>query len=445
MPGVSRSASSAAYATVSRMNPTLLRCAGVLTGMLLATSSCREERSSPPQQSRAAPSPVSTTPSTGPAGSTVSEAATATPKPSASADEPTIVQLGARGSRSFVVRADGRVLVWGDPGPLGLSKLSKNQPTPAAIEELTNVKRIALGDDHACSMKADGSLECWGRNFAGSVGDGTIEPRAKPTATVGLSRVKDVVAGESQTLALTEDGKVYFWGNNHRGRWNAWGPVVRKPALLDKLASVTALALGNRTACVIHHDGALDYFGRMFGVTCQDFHELGCDTQAIAQIPNLGGVRKAAISENFAEHACFAHTDGSVSCIGEGDAGQLGDGRSGPDYRQPKPIKVDGLSDIVDIAVGKAFSCAARKDGKVFCWGDNVWGQLGTGDKKRRPSPVEVVGLTDVTAVALGSEHACALRLDQSVMCWGKSQSGQVGDGTSGIGKAVLTATRAKL
>ena len=156
-------------------------------------------------------------------------------------------------------------------------------------------------------------------------------------------------------------------------------------------------------------------------------------------------MRKPAIAVAVSAHACFVHTDGSVSCIGEGHAGQLGDGRSGPGYRQPKPIKVEGLSDIVDIAAGLAFSCAVRKDGKLFCWGDNGWGQLGTGDKRRHPRPVEVPALTDVTAVALGREHACALRLDQSVLCWGKSQSGQVGDGTMGIGKAVLTPTLAKL
>ncbi len=425
----------------------LILRAGMPVGVVLATWSCGEERRSPAAQSQAAsaPAPAAATSSAAPVGAAASAAPPAGPKPPGSGDESAIVQLGARDNRSFVVRANGRVLVWGDPGPLGFSKVGKNQPTPVEVEELKRVRRIGLGSEHACSLETDGSVECWGRNFAGSVGDGTIEPRSKPTVVAGLPRVTDLVAGESQTWAVTEDGRVYFWGDNHRGGWNSFGPVVRKPARVEKLESVSQLAIGNLTVVAIHADGSLDYFGRMFGVTCQDFHEIECDTRAIAQIPSLGSVRKPAIAAAFSAHACFVHTAGSVSCIGEGHAGQLGDGRSGPGYRQPKPIKVEGLSDIVDIAAGLAFSCAVRKDGKLFCWGDNGWGQLGTGDKRRHPRPVEVPALTDVTAVALGREHACALLLDQSVLCWGKSQSGQVGDGTMGIGKAVLTPTLAKL
>jgi len=55
---------------------------------------------------------------------------------------------------------------------------------PAKIG-LTNVQRLSLGYLHACALKLDGQLLCWGNNTFGEVGDGTTSPnRSIPTPVI---------------------------------------------------------------------------------------------------------------------------------------------------------------------------------------------------------------------------------------------------------------------
>jgi len=98
-----------------------------------------------------------------------------------------------------------------------------------------------------------------------------------------------------------------------------------------------------------------------------------------------------------------------------------------------RPTPVKALAKAIDVAVGDGFTCATSSEGTVSCWGDNEWGQLGVGDRKPRAAPAAVAGLSSVRAVVAGNAHACALAKDDAIFCWGKNLSGQVGDGASGF------------
>ena len=149
-------------------------------------------------------------------------------------------------------------------------------------------------------------------------------------------------------------------------------------------------------------------------------------------------------------HACAAFEDGSARCWGEGRrTGQRGDGvllsafprdwlgayelRPKPEkVGLPKPNQVINLTGAVEIAAGSGHTCARRKDGTVWCWGDNSVGQLGVKDSNRSyqqlPYPVRAVGVTEAVQIAVGSRHSCARRADGSVWCWGGgSYEGQLG------------------
>ena len=65
----------------------------------------------------------------------------------------------------------------------------------------------------------------------------------------------------------------------------------------------------------------------------------------------------------------------------------------------------------------------------MLCWGANTWGQLGTGDLTNRPTPTPVVGGGQWVAVSAGSEHTCALRKDGEAWCWGDASLGRLGNG----------------
>ncbi|QOY85752.1 RCC1 domain-containing protein [Paludibaculum fermentans] len=68
--------------------------------------------------------------------------------------------------------------------------------------------------------------------------------------------------------------------------------------------------------------------------------------------------------------------------------------------------------------------------GRVWGWGQNLHGQLGTGDRAARAGFIEVPGISEITAIAAGAQHSVALQSDGTVWTWGANTEGQLGDGS---------------
>lgn len=158
----------------------------------------------------------------------------------------------------------------------------------------------------------------------------------------------------------------------------------------------------------------------------------------------IGPVPKVSLSS---QHSCFLKDGGDVYCFGANNYGQLGTAaNSATRMASPTPTKVEGLSNIVSIAVGGAHTCALRSDGTVHCFGSNYYGELGR-DANRglnfaSPDPSEVVGLSNVTGIAAGDSHTCAVRSDGAVLCFGSNFSGEIGRmDSTGIDQANPTPT----
>jgi len=138
------------------------------------------------------------------------------------------------------------------------------------------------------------------------------------------------------------------------------------------------------------------------------------------------GANVASIAVRF-RHACALSMGGGVSCWGDSALG------NGTDSHSSVPVGVAGLgSGVTRIAAGSAHTCALMADGRVKCWGGDGSGQLGTGTRDKFASstvPVEVMDLSGVTSIAAGSLHTCALRSDGTVRCWGNNEFGQLGSG----------------
>ncbi len=83
------------------------------------------------------------------------------------------------------------------------------------------------------------------------------------------------------------------------------------------------------------------------------------------------------------------------------------------------------------LSTGLFNTCVALESGRVYCWGDNQYGQLGNNDIADSTVPVQVSNISNASLVRIGSAHACALLTDQTVQCWGYNASGQLGNGTT--------------
>jgi alpha-tubulin suppressor-like RCC1 family protein len=75
------------------------------------------------------------------------------------------------------------------------------------------------------------------------------------------------------------------------------------------------------------------------------------------------------------------------------------------------------------IVAGESHTCAVNNQGYVFCWGQNLYGEVDV------PS-----GMSNVTQLAAGLGHSCALNDQGAIFCWGGNWYGQT-DVPAGLGK----------
>ena len=85
-----------------------------------------------------------------------------------------------------------------------------------------------------------------------------------------------------------------------------------------------------------------------------------------------------------------------------------------------------GLIDVVEVARGRAHSCALLRNATVWCWGENSFHQLADGTTERRDRPAMVQGIFGVQQVVAAADGTCVRMGDGDVRCWGNNTHGQL-------------------
>lgn len=270
---------------------------------------------------------------------------------------------------------------------------------PGLSDPLEEVVSVTAGGGHACALKVDGTVMCWGENALGSVGpEGNENFELAPVPVTGLTDVVQVGAGNSYTCALKSNGQVFCWGYNYHGELGGGGGCP----------SVSGDSTPHPTPSLVGMGGAL---------------------------ATTIGVGKATI--------CARLSDGTARCWGRGDSAQLGNNDPNfiNNYACGTPVPVTGLTDVISISGGEFQSCALRANGNASCWGSNAYGGLGTGKTSLQllhaltPQPVVMntifgnIPVPNVAAIAVGSSTNCLLKATGQGGCWGLGDNGRLGDG----------------
>jgi alpha-tubulin suppressor-like RCC1 family protein len=130
---------------------------------------------------------------------------------------------------------------------------------------------------------------------------------------------------------------------------------------------------------------------------------------------------------------CAPAADGTPCSIGICAAGTC------VDDSDPEVDVCASSERFVSVAAGEGHTCAIALSGALYCWGQNLLGQLGAGDVAPRLTPALVPGAADWEAIAAGWDHTCGRRRDSTAWCWGYNSEGQLGIGGDEVAGEVIT------
>jgi RHS repeat-associated protein len=344
---------------------------------------------------------------------------------------------------------------WNEDGQLGNGSAGGSNPFPEPVDSVGEIRAVAEGGGFSLALLSNGTVEAWGDNTYGQLGNGTTTSSVSPVTVSGLTGVTAISAGGYHALALLSNGTVEAWGANEYGQLGSGNTTSSDvPAAVSELGGVTAVSGGHFHSLALLSNGTVKAWGR------NELGELGnggggesSESSVPVAVSGLTGVKAISAGDS---HSMALLTNGTVMDWGSNQTGQLGTGTTtGPEHcpwfggQYPcakKPVAVTGLTGVSAISDATS-SSVLLSTGAVKDWGGNGYGQLGDGTSagpekcSARESgevtfacstvPVAVSGLTSgAAAISRGDLYAGALMSNGTVKTWGINERGELGAGT---------------
>lgn len=306
----------------------------------------------------------------------------------------------------------GRVLCWGwnFTGQVGNGTVV-DTPVPTEVVGISDAVRLRADGATTCVMHRTGTLSCWGEGQYGTRGDGTFEVEGpEPRPVVDLGPVADFRVLDQHACALTEAGEVWCWGK--ATGLPADGRMHRsRPVRIDGLPPVRRL-FDSRQSIVETTDE------RVFGWSWEGRGLPGGTPTALPQPLEL--LRGAVSAYAYRPCGCAIFAGGSLTCWGRGLPGyELTEERAFG--------AVEGFMPVTSVRVQTFFVAAVTTDARLMTWGEYPW----LPPEARRYVPALFPDVVGVREVVLGSRLMCILVGTNQVRCAGENANGQVGDGTT--------------
>jgi alpha-tubulin suppressor-like RCC1 family protein len=364
------------------------------------------------------------------------------------------VAITAGGFSSAALKGDGTLWRWGVVYEGGVSALPLQLGTD---DDWVAVETDGVWNGfHTVGLKADGSLWAWGGNYFGQLGIGTTESTNIPVR-VGTDNdwaVPPLLEGELRITALSiaADGRAHisFTHTNYRAYYilsrgaeptNIQQPVQARLAEFPPVLVIDP-APDSSNASAFYRIGAVPVSQALDldGDGIDDVYELrharflnplnasdameDSDGDGRSNLreyrdgtdpsQDMGERHAVAASPN---HIVVLKTDGSLWAWGDNSSGQLGDGTY---ENRGAPVRIGTDTNWISVVAGPGLiegnTIGLKRDGSLWAWGGNSWGQLGTGGGN---SPARIGLDNDWSAVEVGLYSTVALKRDGSLWTWG--------------------------
>jgi len=350
------------------------------------------------------------------------------------------VEITAGDSHTCATQYGGNVYCWGnntdgqigtgvsDPLPgngaclsLQLCVYSVNTPTL-----VFSGKHVDAGRRHTCAIDASGRASCWGYGGTGALGSG-FTSSGVPRPVSGNLSYTWVSAGDDASCGVSA-GNVYCWGPPFADGNTFLRLSLGVPLLFSGAGTALTVEVGTGYGCILASQSG------QRTVTCSGRNTNGHTGQNPVQYPahpllptSLGSaVGRLAIASSS---TCVDQLAGYVDCLGS-----IASFYSAPPLYLPRTVvwQAGGSpARLHGVAVGQYHACALDDYGAAWCWGNGGYGNLGDGVTwSAADYPTRVAGDHTYRAIAVGARHTCAIGTDNVLYCWGEGISGQLGTGT---------------
>eukprot|EP01041_Mallomonas_annulata_P010425 gene10425-21748_t len=302
-------------------------------------------------------------------------------------------------------------------------------------QELINIQRkLHTSIDEKVSHR----VYTWGSGTHGQLGHTKFEEKTgvlydksyiqeEPRQLFKSGAFVQLACGSEFTISLSKKGELFGWGNGFFGDKKSTQPEsIPQPIRMMKIAA------GARHCAAIGENGLVYTWGKE-GDWMKGGGHLGHGTKKSVEIPTLveefqaSGAKAAAVCCGSG-HTHILTTDGEILSCGAGEYGRLGVGSSSDALT---PQSVDSLIDenMVQVVTGQSHSLALTEDGRVYSWGKNDNGQLGTPDAFMDMYSIEAYPRlleTDdafeghkIVYIAAGKARSAAVTEDGQLFIWG--------------------------
>lgn len=318
----------------------------------------------------------------------------------------------------------GQLYCWGDnsTGRLGVGdSFPSSIATPQRVGDASSWSAVSVGSDVSCGLRA-GEAYCWGAQRARSLQYGAF-----PTRVSGKKTWTNISAGRS-TIAGVAASELFWWG---------YAPGVRTAdaVLTPDPVPIGAGSTWSYVGTSWAFEGptcAIDADGRLYCLGANNLDgQLGLGhldpTAELTPVGTSSGWQRVAPG---VRHACGID-GGKLFCWGDNDYGQLGLGDELVGEDQPSPVQVGSDDTWSDVAVSGTVTCGIS-EGALYCWGLETSARPALDVAGNASSPQQVGDLFDWQQLDLNDRHGCAVRDDGGLYCWGDNTRALLGVDSDG-------------